>query len=73
MLYKERGVVKSIPPAMYVANLFIQKNVNGRPFAIVAGSQNGVIRDPNIIGIEYLYTTEDRDYIEPFWFESNNQ
>lgn len=56
----------SVPPAGHVSNLFIQKFINGTPFAIVAGPRRGVISDPNLVGVDYDFSDTDRDYLEPF-------
>jgi hypothetical protein len=32
---------------------------------IVAGSKRGVISDPEVVGLEYDLTDQDRDYLEP--------
>jgi len=55
----------SVPPAAYVSNLYVRKFKNGTPFLIVAGGKRGVISDPEIVGIEYDLTDEDRGYLEP--------
>lgn len=56
----------SVPPAAYVSNLFVQKFINGTPFAIVAGKKRGVIADPTVERLEYDFLTSDRDNLEPF-------
>src|SRR5690606_33055084 len=56
----------SVPPAAYVSNLFVQKFINGTPFAIVAGRKRGVIADPSIERLEYEFLQKDRDNLEPF-------
>ena len=55
----------SVPPAAYISNLFVRKFKNGTPFLIVAGSKRGVISDPEVVGLEYDLTDQDRDYLEP--------
>jgi hypothetical protein len=55
----------SIPAAAYVSNLYVRKFKNGTPFLIVAGGKRGVISDPEISGIEYDLTDEDRGFLEP--------
>jgi len=55
----------SIPPAAYISNLFVRKFKNGTPFLIVAGSKRGVISDPEVVGLEYDLTDQDRDFLEP--------
>ncbi len=56
----------SIPPSAHVSNLFVQKFINGTPFAIVAGPRRGLISDPNLVGTEYDFIDTDRDNLEPF-------
>jgi hypothetical protein len=63
----ENGKNKSIPPAMYVANAFMKKYNSGNTFSIVAGKR-GILTDPEITGLEYDLTNEDRDYLEPAGF-----
>lgn len=63
----ENGKNKSIPPAMYVANAFMKKYNSGNTFSIVAGKR-GILTDPEIVGLEYDLTTDDRDWLEPAGF-----
>jgi hypothetical protein len=56
----------SVPPAGHVSNLFIDKFTNGTPYAIVAGPRRGVITDLNLVGVDYEFSDNDRDYLEPF-------
>jgi len=55
----------SVPPAAYISNLYVRKFKNGQPFLIVAGGKRGVITDPELVGVEYELTDEDRAYLEP--------
>ena len=55
----------SVPPAGYVSNLYVRKFKNGTPFLIVAGGKRGAISDPEVVGLEYDLTDEDRDFLEP--------
>jgi hypothetical protein len=55
----------SVPPAAYVSNLFVRKFKNGTPFLIVAGGRRGVINDPEVVGIEYDLSDDDRAFLEP--------
>ena len=55
----------SVPPAAYISNLYIRKFKNGTPFLIVAGGKRGAVTDPEIVGLEYDLTDEDRDFLEP--------
>ena len=63
----ENGKNKSIPPAMYVANTFMRKYTSGNTFSIVAG-KNGILAEPEISGLEYDLTNDDRAYLEPAGF-----
>jgi hypothetical protein len=63
----ENGKNKSIPPAMYAANSFMKKYTSGNTFSIVAGKR-GILTDPEIVGLEYDLTNDDRDYLEPAGF-----
>ena len=56
----------SVPPSAHVSNNFVQKFINGTPFAIVAGPRRGLISDPNLVGVEYDLSDEDRVNLEPF-------
>lgn len=55
----------SVPPAAYISNLYVRKFKNGTPFLIVAGGKRGVLTDPELVGLEYELTNEDRDFLEP--------
>lgn len=63
----ENGKSKSIPPALYAANQFMKKYTSGNTFSIVAGKR-GILTDPEIVGLEYDLTNEDRDWLEPAGF-----
>jgi hypothetical protein len=66
LVLREGGRNISIPPAAHVSNLFINKFINGTPFAIVAGTRRGLISDPNLVGVDYEFSDEDREELEPF-------
>lgn len=55
-----------IPPAAYVSNNYVVKFGNGLPYSIVAGKKRGIIAAPNVTGVEYDLTTDDRGYLETF-------
>jgi hypothetical protein len=55
----------AVPPAAYISNLYVRKFKNGTPFLIVAGGKRGAINDPEVVGLEYDLTDEDRAYLEP--------
>ena len=65
LIVREGNKNISIPPAAYISNLFVRKFKNGTPFLIVAGSKRGVISDPEVVGLEYDLTDQDRDFLEP--------
>lgn len=58
----------SVPPSGYISNLYVRKFKNGTPFYIVAGGKRGAINDPEVVGIEYDLTDEDRAFLEPVGF-----
>ena len=64
LIIQENGRNKSVPPAAYVANVFMKKYRSGNTFSIAAGKR-GVITDPEVVGVEYDLTNEDRDFLEP--------
>ena len=59
------GAVKSVPPAAYVSNLYIQKYSRNHAWAIVAGQNRGVISGNQVIGVEATLVNENRDWLEP--------
>jgi hypothetical protein len=67
--YNENGRTMNVPPAADVANAYVKKFLGGNPFAIVA-NRNGILVNPNLIGVEYPIDKSDRDYLEPFGFNS---
>jgi hypothetical protein len=64
LIIQENGRNKSVPPAAYAANVFMKKYRSGNTFSIAAGKR-GIITDPEVVGIEYDLTNEDRDFLEP--------
>ena len=67
--YSDGGKLISIPPAADVANAYVRKFLGGNPFAIVA-NRDGVLSNPNLAGVEYMIDKIDRDYLEPFGYNS---
>jgi hypothetical protein len=67
LIVNDNGRNKSVPPAAYVANAFMNKYESGRPFSIVAG-KHGIIGDSDVVNVEYELSQEDRDYLEPAGF-----
>jgi len=66
LILRDQGRNISVPPAAHVSNLFVQKFINGTPYAIAAGPKRGVIYDVNLVGVEYDLSDEDRALLEPF-------
>lgn len=64
LLIREGGKNKSVPPAAYVSNAYVRKFKNGTPFLITAGKR-AIITDPEVVGLEYDLTNDDRDFLEP--------
>lgn len=56
----------NVPPAADVSNNFIRKFLNGQPYSIVAGPRRGILSNTKLVGLEYEYTLQDREFIEPF-------
>jgi len=63
---RENGKVKTVVPAAYVSNNYIDKFTNALPWSIVSGPRRGVITGTNVIGAEYAFDKTDRDNLEPF-------
>lgn len=53
-----------VPPAADVSNTFMNKFTGGDPYKTVA-NLNGILLNGQIVGLEYIYDQEDRDYLEP--------
>ena len=66
MVY-EGGKMKSIPPAAYVGNVYMNKYSSGNTFLIAAGKR-GIIGDAEVSGLEYDLTDDDRANLEPVGF-----
>jgi hypothetical protein len=58
-----------VPPAADISNSFVRKFLGGDPFAIVA-NKNGIISNPALAGVEYMLDQQDRNYLEPFGYNS---
>ena len=63
---RENGKNLNVPPSAYVSNNFIRKFITGEPYSIVAGLKRGIISAGNLVGLEYDFDIEDREYLEPF-------
>ena len=67
LLILENGKNKLIPPSAYVGNVFMNKFTSGNTFSIAAGKR-GIIGDPEVSGLEYNLTDDDRANLEPVGF-----
>lgn len=67
VIVNDGGLSKSVPPAAYVANAYTRKYNSGNTFSIVA-AKKGALTDPEIENLEYEFTDEDRDSLEPAGF-----
>jgi hypothetical protein len=67
--YSENGKLISVPPAADISNAYVKKFLGGNPYAIVA-NRNGILANPNLAGVEYQIDKTDRDYLEPFGYNS---
>ena len=63
---RENNKNLNVPPAAYVSNNFIRKFITGEPYSIVAGVKRGIISASNLVGLEYDFDLQDREYLEPF-------
>ena len=63
---RDNGKNLNVPPAPYVSNNFIRKFITGEPYSIVAGVKRGIISAGNLVGLEYDFDLQDREYLEPF-------
>jgi hypothetical protein len=63
---RENNKNLNVPPAPYVSNNFIRKFITGEPYSIVAGLKRGIISAGNLVGLEYDFDLQDREYLEPF-------
>lgn len=63
--YAEGARTILVPPAADVSNTFMNKHLGGDPYKTVA-NLNGLISNPQVVGLEYYFDTKDRDALEPF-------
>ena len=64
LVISEGNKNRSMPAAAYVSNAYIRKYTNGNTYGLVAGKR-GVITEPEVIGVEYDLTDDDRKILEP--------
>ena len=65
--YSEGTSTILVPPAADVSNTFMNKLMGGPTYAVMANT-DGILSNPDMIGVEYEYSKEDRAYLEPFGF-----
>ena len=65
LIYTVNGRNIMVPPAADVCDVFIHKFNGGDPY-VIAANRNGIIRNPDVTGVEFMADTEDREYLEPF-------
>lgn len=58
-----------VPPAADVANVLIRKFQGGDPY-VIAANMNGILSNTNLGGVEYEFDQTDREYLEPFGYNS---
>lgn len=63
--YTVNGRNIMVPPAADVCDVFIHKFNGGDPY-VIAANRNGIIRNNDVTGVEFMADTEDREYLEPF-------
>jgi len=66
LVLKEGSSVKTVPPASYVSNNFVEKYKSAQPYSIVAGPRRGVVAGNGITGVEYVYDRNGLNALEPF-------
>lgn len=64
--YRDNNMNFNVPPAADVSNNFIRKFLSGQQYSITAGPRRGIISNPKFAGLEYDFTLEDREFLEPF-------
>lgn len=66
LVYRENNQNFLVPPASDVSNNFIRKFIIGQPYSIVAGTRRGVLSNSKLAGLEYDFSLQDRENLEPF-------
>lgn len=61
----DQGAVKTVPPAAFVSNLFLDKYKSGYPWTLVAGERNGVISGNQSVNVESTILHDNRNWLEP--------
>jgi hypothetical protein len=70
LIYRDHGTRILVPPAADISNVFARKFQGGDPYTVCAGYQGGIIRNADVVGVEYDVDKVDRDYLEPFGINS---
>lgn len=65
LVYNVNGRKINVPPAADVCDVLIRKFNGGDPY-VIAANRNGIIKNSDVVGIEFNADTTDRDYLEPF-------
>lgn len=65
LVYNVNGRKINVPPAADVCDVLIRKFNGGDPY-VIAANRNGIIKNSNVVGIEFNADTTDRDCLEPF-------
>jgi len=65
LTYSTYGRKVSVPPAADVCDVLIRKFQGGDPY-VISANRNGIIRNDNVVGVEFMADVEDREYLEPF-------
>lgn len=65
LVYNVNGRKINVPPAADVCDVLIRKFNGGDPY-VIAANRNGIIKNTDVVGIEFNADTTDRDYLEPF-------
>lgn len=65
LTYSTYGRRVSVPPAADVCDVLIRKFQGGDPY-VISANRNGIIRNDNVVGVEFMADVEDREYLEPF-------
>lgn len=65
LTYTVRGRKINVPPAADVCNVLIRKFQGGDPY-VISANRNGIIRNTDVTGVEFIADTTDREYLEPF-------
>ena len=65
LTYSSYGRRVSVPPAADVCDVLIRKFQGGDPY-VISANRNGIIRNDDVVGVEFMADVEDREYLEPF-------